>query len=91
LKAKKLSLHESPFLIPECIESAMEVIEYKGVIKGLNIAYFVEKAGTEIVIGDRSRIKQVLINLLSNAIKFTEGGEIIIRVNTVQTGTTNSL
>ena len=78
LQAKKVKLRESPFMISECIESAIEVVEYRAIIKGLNISYTMESGVPEIVIGDRSRLKQILINMLNNAVKFTEAGEIII-------------
>ena len=86
LQAKKVKLRESPFMISECIESAIEVVEYRAIIKGLNITYFLEHDTSEIVIGDRSRLKQILINLLNNAIKFTHLGEISIRVKKVSKG-----
>ena len=55
-------------------------------MKGLNLAYFVEKGTTEMLIGDRSRLKQILINLLNNAIKFTEIGQVTIRVKSIKRG-----
>ena len=82
-----MRLEEFPFLIGDCIESAIEIVEYQAVVKGLNIAYFIEKDATETVIGDPARLKQILINLLNNGIKFTEKGEITIHVRTSQSGT----
>jgi two-component system sensor histidine kinase/response regulator len=77
-------LEEKPFNLVECIETAIDIVEYRGVMKGLNIACFIDKNTTEMLIGDRSRLKQILINLLNNGIKFTEKGEVIIKVKTIE-------
>jgi signal transduction histidine kinase len=83
-------LEARPFHLLECIESAIDIVEYRGIMKGLNIAYFVERDTSEMLIGDRSRLKQILINLLNNAIKFTQAGEVKISVRAVKRGKTNS-
>jgi CheY-like chemotaxis protein len=48
--------------------------------KGLNLAYMVERDVPAAIVGDVTRLRQVLVNLLSNAVKFTEKGEVVVTV-----------
>ena len=52
----------------------------KAIEKGLDIAYFFENGVPQAILGDVTRLRQIILNLLSNAIKFTEKGEIILEV-----------
>ncbi len=80
IEAGKLELEEHPFVLRSCIEEALDLIAPKIVPKGLELAYFIEEGVPATVIGDVTRLRQILVNLLGNAAKFTNHGEIFVRV-----------
>jgi signal transduction histidine kinase/DNA-binding response OmpR family regulator len=80
VEAGKLELEYHRFALRECIESALDLVAHRSAQKRLDLAYFIDPAVPEQVLGDSTRLRQVMVNLLSNAIKFTEKGEVELRV-----------
>lgn len=81
IESGNMSLEEFPYKINQCIEEAIELLSSKVAEKRLDLLYFVDPDVPDLVEGDITRLRQVLINLLGNAIKFTHKGEIVIRVS----------
>ena len=81
IEAGKMSLEEQPFDLRDCIESAMDLMKVRTSEKGLELAYQMEQGVPAAMVGDVTRLRQVLINLLGNAVKFTEQGEIVLTVS----------
>ena len=80
IEAGKLELDNRPFHLRECMESAMDLLAFKAVEKSLELGCMIEPNAPEVVAGDETRLRQVLVNLLSNAVKFTNAGEVVIAV-----------
>jgi PAS domain S-box-containing protein len=80
VEAGKMELENQPFDLRECLESALELLATKASEKGLDLAYLVEPGTPEVISGDGTRLRQILINLLNNAVKFTEQGEVVLSV-----------
>jgi GAF domain-containing protein/DNA-binding response OmpR family regulator/tetratricopeptide (TPR) repeat protein len=80
IEAGKMDLERQPFDLREVVESALDLTAPKAVEKGLDVAYIYENDVPAAILGDVTRLRQILINLLGNAIKFTEKGEVVLTV-----------
>ncbi len=78
IEAGRLELENQTFVMRDCLESAIDLLTNDASAKSINLAYIVEEDVPESVIGDVTRLRQILINLLNNAIKFTEEGEVVV-------------
>jgi PAS domain S-box-containing protein len=80
IEAGHLDLDLQPFDLRECIEGALDLVASAAAKKQLDIAYFFDKTTPEVIIGDVTRLRQIILNLLNNAVKFTEAGEVVLSV-----------
>lgn len=79
-----LVLEKEPINIQQCIEDSFDILAPKATEKGLDLAYLIQDNVPPILIGDITRIRQILLNLLSNAIKFTNKGDILLSLSAKQ-------
>ncbi len=91
IEAGRMDIEQQPFDLRDCVEAAMDLIGARAAEKGLDIAYVFEGDVPAAIVGDLTRLRQVLLNLLSNAVKFTEKGEVVLTVTTQKAGTTAEL
>lgn len=81
IEAGHLELEAVPFELFECVEGALDLVANLASNKGLELAYSIDPVVPAGIIGDSTRLRQILINLLSNAIKFTADGEVVLSVS----------
>ncbi len=79
----KMELENRAFELGACIEDCLDLIAADAAGKDLEIICFSEKDIPETIIGDVTRLRQILANLLSNAVKFTKKGEIVLTVSSL--------
>jgi PAS domain S-box-containing protein len=80
IEAGMLGLEQRPFDLRACVESALDLLAPRAAEKGIEVAYLLDRSVPEGVVGDATRVRQILVNLLGNAIKFTEQGEVVVCV-----------
>ncbi len=80
IEAGKLDLEQRPLNLRVCIEGVLDLLAPKAVEKGLELAYLIEPDVPQQILGDVTRLRQILTNLVGNAIKFTDQGEVTIAV-----------
>ncbi len=85
IEAGRLDLESVAFSLPDCIESALEPLAVRAQQKGLEVTWALQGDIPEFLIGDPTRLRQILINLAGNAIKFTKQGEVSVRAERLQT------
>ena len=78
IEAGKLELELRPFALGALVEGVVELLAQRAQGKGIEIASFVDERLPQRVVGDATRLRQVLLNLAGNAIKFTEAGGVAV-------------
>ncbi|MBD2312906.1 PAS domain S-box protein [Desertifilum sp. FACHB-1129] len=86
IESGKLELEEQPFNLRECIETSLDLLASKATEKKLELAYLIDPAAPQWILGDVTRLRQILVNLLSNAVKFTSKGEVVVSVTAQRLG-----
>gem|GEM_PF-7038031 len=81
IEADKLELENQPFALRDCIESALDLVAVRAAEKGLELGYWMDAHTPAFVVGDVTRLRQILINLVNNGVKFTGKGEVVIAVS----------
>lgn len=78
IEAGKIVIEETDFVITELINSMKDILLFKAEEKGLEFKVDIDENIPTRLIGDPTRINQVLINLAGNAVKFTEKGSVCV-------------
>jgi signal transduction histidine kinase/ligand-binding sensor domain-containing protein len=84
IDAGRLELESVPFSPAECVRDAVKTLAGTVHQKGLQIHASIARDVPENMLGDPTRLRQVLLNLIGNAIKFTEQGSIHIDATVIQ-------
>jgi len=83
IEAGQLDFEDLDFSIADVVERVAEILSIRAQGKSLELTCFVDSLIPNSIVGDPTRVHQILVNLLGNAIKFTEQGEVAIEVNPV--------
>ncbi|BBD69214.1 multi-sensor hybrid histidine kinase [Nostoc commune NIES-4072] len=82
IQSGNLELEKEPFVLQNCIHEALYMLGPTAKEKGLKLTFLDSPKLSTTIVGDITRLRQVLINLINNAIKFTETGSIEVSVIT---------
>jgi two-component system, sensor histidine kinase and response regulator len=83
IEAGKLELEPADLSLRPVLGDTLRTLAIRAHKKGLELVSHVQPDAPDALIGDASRLRQVLLNLVGNAIKFTEEGEVVVRVSVV--------
>ncbi len=78
IEAGMLELEERPFNIEDCIGQSLQTFAAEAAEKGLRLNSRVRGSLPPTLLGDVTRVRQVLTNLISNAVKFTDQGAVTV-------------
>lgn len=90
IEAGKIELEHIEFSPADLLHQIKEIMQFKAEEKGLTLLVDIEKSIPPVLIGDPTRLIQILNNLTGNAIKFTEKGRVSIWLKTAKVHKRNS-
>ena len=80
IEAGQMTLEQIDFNLPRLLTEIIDGIAVTAQSRGLELVYVIDKDLPTFLLGDPTRIGQVLNNLLGNAVKFTQKGEVVTRI-----------
>jgi signal transduction histidine kinase/CheY-like chemotaxis protein len=80
IEAGKLDMETIDFNLRHNLDDAMKAMSIRAHQKGLELVYDILPDVPEALLGDPTRLRQILLNLVGNAVKFTAQGEVVLRV-----------
>jgi signal transduction histidine kinase/ActR/RegA family two-component response regulator len=81
IEAGRMELCPEPFDLKRVLESLRAIFRDAAEAKGVELALEVDGSVPPTLVGDATRLQQVLVNLLGNAIKFTPQGRVELRTS----------
>ncbi|HZX31076.1 MAG TPA: ATP-binding protein [Rhodocyclaceae bacterium] len=84
IEAGRLQLESAPFDLGGMVRDVTDMMTVRAKEKGLTLLIDQSSEFPRYIVGDESRLRQVLINLVGNAIKFTAEGGVTVRLGTKQ-------
>jgi CheY-like chemotaxis protein len=90
IEAGRLELEATPFSLSGLVEGALDTFRPQVLAKGLTLDSDIDAGSQDALVGDPTRVRQILFNLLSNAIKFTTDGGVRVHAGTVPLGGGNT-
>jgi len=86
VEASQLELERTAFSLNDLVEKVKEMVVMPADEKGLALIYEIAPTVPDSLVGDPTRLRQILVNLLGNAIKFTESGTVALRIELAANG-----
>ena len=83
IEAQQLTLDEGPFRLPQLLDDLRAMMTVLAAEKRLELSFEADEAAPELLVGDSTRLTQILTNLVGNAIKFTAAGLVRLRIRVV--------
>ena len=80
IEVGKLELDPACFQLHESVEETMKTLAFRAHEKGLELLCDIKPGVPRYVVGDATRIRQIIVNLVGNAIKFTQRGQVELEV-----------
>ncbi len=80
IESGKMELERAPFELALCVEEALDLFALQASAKKLELGYNTEPDVPVWILGDVTRLRQVIVNLVNNAVKFTPSGSISLEI-----------
>ena len=83
IEAGKLELEQREFDLRDSVGDILQTLSPRAEEKNIELAFQVDPGVPRVVVGDLTRLRQVIVNLVGNALKFTDEGEVVVVVEEV--------